>query len=167
MRRTRRCSGRRRTGSGYPIWPRHRAYRHRIPAPASVRRSPASSHWRGMRSSTISRNIMTKITSAASSATIGNRLFLGFYLSSDAYCSTLLRELQPRSTMEVLQNYEFLSLCRFFIIFHILPYPDGRRVGELRGKREGSSRRGVPSCIILHTISLCSIVMEYVFHKNR
>ena len=59
--------------------------------------------------------------------------------------------------MGVLHNYEFLFLCRFFIIFHILPYPDGRRVGELRGKREGSPRRGSLSCIILHTISLCSI----------
>ena len=55
----------------------------------------------------------------------------------------------------------------FFIIFHILPYPDGRRAGELRGKREGSPRRGGPSCAILHTISLCSIVMEYVFHKKH
>lgn len=160
------------------LWPKADRFRVSHMAPPSCIQTPNTStsisapqpsvtHWRGMRSSTISRNIMTKITSAASSATIGNRLFLGFYLSSDAYCSTLLRELQPRSTMEVLQNYEFLSLCRFFIIFHILPYPDGRRVGELRGKREGSSRRGVPSCIILHTISLCSIVMEYVFHKNR
>ena len=32
---------------------------------------------------------------------------------------------------------------------------------------EGSPRRGGPSCTILHTISLCLIVMEYVFHKNR
>ena len=39
--------------------------------------------------------------------------------------------------MEVLLNYEFLFLCRFFIIFHILPYPDGRRAESFVVKERG------------------------------
>ena len=38
----------------------------------------------------------------------------------------------------MLLNYEFLFLCRFFIIFHVLPHPHDRMAGELRGKREGA-----------------------------
>lgn len=88
------------------LWPKADRFRVSHMAPPSCIQMPNTStsisapqpsvtHWRGMRSSTISRNMMTKITNAAISATIGNSPLLGFYLSSDAYCSTPFRELQP------------------------------------------------------------------------
>ena len=65
------------------LWPKADRFRVSHMAPPSCIQTPNTStsisapqpsvtHWRGMRSSTISRNIMTKITNAASSATIGN-----------------------------------------------------------------------------------------------
>ena len=65
------------------LWPKADRFRVSHMAPPSCIQTPNTStsisapqpsvtHWRGMRSSTISRNMMTKITNAAISATIGN-----------------------------------------------------------------------------------------------